>query len=294
MFYENEGLALRITGVYRVFGKPETVRERGRRHTAISFRIKGNSTVNCQERSFPLQDGTLAYFPAGVDYVRTTHSDEEYVVIHLDAYGDIGGIIETVSHCESLAPIVESILTEWEKGGQDRRNRCMERLYRLFEELSKRERDHREEIPSSILPGVEYMREQFRSSALSIADLAKLCHVSETYFRRAYVACFGISPVQALLSLRFDYAKSLLRTGYYKTKEVAALSGFSDVKYFRTAFKKRFGITPVEYAEGKEPQGAAVQQKTDSVSVLSLTENTQSNPSSTGEIHLQWMKSLPR
>ena len=29
-------------------------------------------------------------------------------------------------------------------------------------------------------------------------------------------------------------------------------------------------------------------------SVLSLTENTQSNPSSTGEIHLRWMKSLSR
>ena len=44
-----------------------------------------------------------------------------------------------------------------------------------------------------------------------------------------------------------EYAKELLRSGYYKTREIAEMSGFSDVKYFRTAFKKRFGITVGEF-----------------------------------------------
>jgi AraC-like DNA-binding protein len=52
----------------------------------------------------------------------------------------------------------------------------------------------------------------------------------------------------ALLNLRFNYAKSLLRSGYYQIKEIALLSGFNDTKYFRVAFKRQFGITPNEYA----------------------------------------------
>jgi AraC-like DNA-binding protein len=47
--------------------------------------------------------------------------------------------------------------------------------------------------------------------------------------------------------MRFEYAKDLLLSGYYQTKEVAIMSGFSDVKYFRTAFKKRYGVTVGEY-----------------------------------------------
>ena len=100
---------------------------------------------------------------------------------------------------------------------------------------------------------IEYMREHFRERDLTVSTLAELCHVSETYFRRIYHEHFKSSPMQALLEMRFDYAKSLLRSGYYQTKEVAALSGFSDVKYFRTAFKKRFGITPVQYIRGVQP-----------------------------------------
>ena len=50
-----------------------------------------------------------------------------------------------------------------------------------------------------------------------------------------------------LLELRFDHATRLLSSGYYTPKQVAALSGFSDVKYFRTAFTHRFGITPTAY-----------------------------------------------
>lgn len=120
-------------------------------------------------------------------------------------------------------------------------------LYKIFEELSKKSGAKAEEIPEIILSGVEYMRGNYRDPSVTVAAIAEKCHVSEAYFRRIYGKCFGVSPVEALLSLRFDYAKGLLRSGYYKTKEIAGMSGFSDVKYFRTAFKKRFGVTVGEF-----------------------------------------------
>ena len=43
------------------------------------------------------------------------------------------------------------------------------------------------------------------------------------------------------------HAPQLLRSGYYTVEQVAKQSGFSDVKYFRTAFTKHFGCTPTQY-----------------------------------------------
>lgn len=246
MFYNNCRMCGIIKGVYYVKGERMTAFEVGRTHTAISFRIKGNSVISYGNERTRLSDGTVAYFPAGFDYKRDTLDNEEYIAIHLETFGNIGNRVETVDGCEVLSPLFETLLDKWEKGNY---NRCMSLLYKIFEELAKKERAGEPEIPEIILPGVKYLRESFRESALTVAALAERCHISEAYFRRLYGRCFGISPVKALLNLRFDYARGLLRSGYYKTKEVAEMSGFSDVKYFRTAFKKRFDITVGDFLE---------------------------------------------
>ena len=250
MFFHNEALCFAITGVYRVKGEPCVINERNRPHSALSYRLKGNSRIYCGEKVLELKDGSLSYFPAGVDYRRVTERSEEYIVVHLKAYGDCAKEIETVSDCQCLYPFFETLISDWE---HDLKAKCRVDLYRLLEE-AERFTDHGDNsIPEAIRVGAEYMREHFRERDLTVSTLAELCHVSETYFRRIYHEHFKSSPMQALLEMRFDYAKSLLRSGYYQTKEVAALSGFSDVKYFRTAFKKRFGITPVQYIRGVQP-----------------------------------------
>ena len=93
-----------------------------------------------------------------------------------------------------------------------------------------------------------YLNAHYRDAELNVAYLASLCHVSEVYFRRVYHECFGTSPWQSILELRFSYACELLQSGYYTVKEIAVRSGFPDVKYFRTAFGKRYGCTPTAYA----------------------------------------------
>ena len=55
-----------------------------------------------------------------------------------------------------------------------------------------------------------------------------------------------------LRTLRIKHAVTLMDFGVQSVKNVALLSGFSDPLYFSTVFKKQMGITPKEYAQGKE------------------------------------------
>jgi len=47
--------------------------------------------------------------------------------------------------------------------------------------------------------------------------------------------------------MRVNYAKSLLETGYFSQKEIAARCGFLDVGYFRTMFRKKMGKSMKQY-----------------------------------------------
>ena len=246
MFYDNEKMACIIKGVYYVTGGRMTALEHGREHTALSLRIKGNSVISYGEERVELKDGTVAFFPAMLDYRRDTLDNEEYIAVHLQAFGSLEGCVETVDGCDNLCPIFETLLENWQKGNYAR---CMSTLYKIFNELSQKDGTGAKDIPEIIAAGVEYMKENYLERSLTVAALAERCHISDAYFRKIYRESFGTSPGEALLSLRFDYAKGLLRSGYYRTKEVSAMSGFSDVKYFRTAFKKRFGITVGEFLD---------------------------------------------
>jgi len=251
MFYNDSNKALRILGVYRVKSNSESMSERKREHSAISLRIKGKSSFFYGERldnRAEAKDGTVTYLPAGLDYHRVTGGKEERIVIHLSEVPlSDTKTVETVNGCEGLTPLFEALLREWDTGEKQAYNKSMQLLYEIFSALQMLVGESAA-VPHSISAGVALMEKSFRNSELKISDLASACHISETYFRRIYTDRFGIPPIKALSELRFGYAVKLIATGYYKTKEIAALSGFSDVKYFRYAFRKKYGITPNEYA----------------------------------------------
>lgn len=56
-----------------------------------------------------------------------------------------------------------------------------------------------------------------------------------------------LAALRCILSVIWVYACELLLSGYYSQEEAAQAAGFSDIKYFRTAFKKRLGRTPSGY-----------------------------------------------
>lgn len=85
------------------------------------------------------------------------------------------------------------------------------------------------------------MKQNFFNPELTIESLARRANVSPAQYRRKFRQLYGASPKQHLDSLRFQYAKSLLETGYFSQKEIAFRCGFSDVEYFRASFKKKTG-----------------------------------------------------
>ncbi|MDD4922071.1 MAG: helix-turn-helix transcriptional regulator [Bacteroidales bacterium] len=59
----------------------------------------------------------------------------------------------------------------------------------------------------------------------------------------------GQAPADFIRQYRLERAKELLTTHQYTISEVAYKTGFSDVKYFRTIFKKKYKTNPGNFAK---------------------------------------------
>ncbi|MBR6794223.1 MAG: helix-turn-helix transcriptional regulator [Clostridia bacterium] len=251
MFYNQPLCGFRLLNVFRIRREKRDKMATGRAHSGLSYRIRGSATFYVGNTSLRAGDGTIAYIPRGVDYRNQNSGQEELITVHLQAYGEEHGSFEVLDGMEELEPMFQELLQIWESGEPSAYNRAMVQLYRIFETVRQKKEKDRLQIPAVIAPGVELLRQRFRDPAFSVAEMAEVSFVSEVYFRRIYRAHFGESPLQTVLELRFQYARNLLSSGYYTPKQVAELSGFSDVKYFRTAFKRRYGETASEYMAKK-------------------------------------------
>ncbi|MBR1742786.1 MAG: helix-turn-helix domain-containing protein [Lachnospiraceae bacterium] len=98
----------------------------------------------------------------------------------------------------------------------------------------------------NIAKSVSYMESHFTES-LSIDEIAEVSNLSSRHFSRLFTATYHLTPGNYLLSLRMQYAASLIRHSRESISEIAFSSGFNDSNYFSRQFHKYFGMTPREY-----------------------------------------------
>ncbi|MEM9490414.1 MAG: AraC family transcriptional regulator ligand-binding domain-containing protein [Myxococcota bacterium] len=88
--------------------------------------------------------------------------------------------------------------------------------------------------------------DQLPSGQPSLASVAKQMGMSERSLRR-YLSAEDTKFSQLLAEVRFERARSLLRTPRTTMSEIAYLLGFSNVSAFSRAFKKWCGSAPGEF-----------------------------------------------
>ena len=97
----------------------------------------------------------------------------------------------------------------------------------------------------SIYKGIMHIENNYLEDTC-IEELAGMCHVSTSTFRRLFVEYKGETPIKYRNILRLKRAEELLKSGEYTVSEAAEASAIPDVAYFSKLFKKVIGISPSE------------------------------------------------
>ena len=82
---------------------------------------------------------------------------------------------------------------------------------------------------------------------ISVEELAQICHLSLTHFRRTFESVMHIGPLYYLNSVRITKACDFLVNTDANILAIAQMAGFSTPSNFHRQFGRMMRITPSEY-----------------------------------------------
>lgn len=92
-----------------------------------------------------------------------------------------------------------------------------------------------------------FILENIDDPQLDVPLLAKKINMNYSAFYRKVKALTGLSPNEFIRKVKVKKSAELLLAGPYNISEVAYMTGFNDVPYFRRCFKEEYGMAPSEY-----------------------------------------------
>lgn len=84
-------------------------------------------------------------------------------------------------------------------------------------------------------------------SNITVEELAFLCNMSLSTFKRRFARIYGNSPNRWLLEKRMERAAKMLRQDDRKASEIYYELGYENLSSFIQSFKQIYGMTPKQY-----------------------------------------------
>lgn len=84
-------------------------------------------------------------------------------------------------------------------------------------------------------------------SPVAVEELAFLCHMSLSTFKRRFTQLYGTSPHRWLLARRMEKAATMLQQANRNVSELSDELGYENISSFIQSFKQFYGVTPKQY-----------------------------------------------
>ena len=103
-------------------------------------------------------------------------------------------------------------------------------------------------------PALEYILDHYMEPC-DTETLASMCHLSQTHFRRLFLACMDATPLQFVISTRIYQACILLANTNEPVLSIAQAVGMPSASSFNRNFQQVVGMSPRQYRASLDPNG---------------------------------------
>lgn len=182
-------------------------------------------------------NGFMHKFQDSFDSQKAINTPKHYLSMNSDSYIDNfkNSVISLLSESKHISSAFQKIKFE-------------EIMFYLFEQHGKSlVTFYNQKINPKTLDFFKLVVDSNSDGNISIDEMAFLCHMSRSTFKRTFMKVYGTSPGQWLREKRLDRSAFLLNVERTTPSEVYILVGFSSLSSFIQSFKKRFGVTPKQY-----------------------------------------------
>ncbi len=245
---------LEIISSLQGFSKPSKATVT-KKTNAFYFRTSGEGTYIINEKFYTTQTNELFFIPEGTSYDFVCNPDSNCSYVSINFKADLKNPKPTIFSTENFSEteyLCSHFSNMWKLGNQSEKYQCISLFYSLLSYISNIENQSYEQKKKFdlIAPGVNYLKKHIYSPALKVEKLHNLCGISDTYFRKIFISKFGMSPQKYIISKRISHAKTIIdNCNFESISEVALEVGYTDSLYFSKAFKKKYGISPLNFSK---------------------------------------------
>ena len=241
----------------------------GRIIDGFTMCVSGKAYFDFGSFGFELNAGKAVFLPAASSYVVHCESEEPFIHYTVNfrlepsedpdckvtAFSEISaGNLRHITSSDSANIYLvrlEELLSVWQSKKNGYRVKAKAILYDLlYLYFTDAGRTHRNRDEYNMLLPAKKLLDAHYSGSETTAELAELCNMSVTTFRRMFTKLFAMPPMEYKTNKRILRAKDLLLSGQYSISEAAHEVGFTDPNYFTRVFKAREGISPSEFIRG--------------------------------------------
>ena len=225
----------------------------------IYFNVGGDVSFMIEDKIYPIRRGAIAISPPNALHHIIFKNNERHRCFCLWADGDyldellFGGKTGAIYPDEKNTEEIENILKSLCEGVDSVSK------YILFFSMIKIIRDSAKgahvsqdlDIPSDVRRSINYICENI-STNIKISEVAKYSGVSVNTLERRFMKFFGVSPIDFIVEKRLSASCELLKRGEMTVEQVSCAVCFSSPSAFISKFKRKFGITPLQYKKKNE------------------------------------------
>lgn len=216
----------------------------------LILHLSGKLNVKFNGKTMCCEEGTLRFLPKGEN--REYVVDREEIGACIDVFFDTdipisneAFIIKIKNHAVA-ENLFKKIFSVWVAKNDGYYFECIGLLYKIFAEIEKQNYIPETQY-NAIKPSLNFINANFLNCKLSIPDMAALCGISESYYKKLFIKKFGVPPSKYIIGLKINYACDLLLSRLYTITRVAELCGYNNPHFFSRQFKEYMGISPTDF-----------------------------------------------
>ena len=209
-----------------------------RNYYLIHFVVSGTGRFTTPRGEYDLKPGDAFLIKPGEVTVYEADAEDPWKYVWLGFRGTLAAEFDTVGDTFSYDASVVADIEEMLAAEIGKEALAASIVYKLYARLAV-ERS-RADYPNRVK---WYINAHYMDD-ITVAEIAESLGINRKYLARIFKERYGESMQQFLITKRLHEAKKLLRCGF-NVEESARMVGYSDPFAFSKAFKKQYGISPI-------------------------------------------------
>lgn len=220
-------------------------------YNELVFKTEGKTKVCFDKYTFFDEKGSVRFFAKTDDTTRYTTEVKEKgncidVIFETSVPIEENPFSKKPKNPEKIYNLFRKAENVWRKKQPGYKFKAMGYLYEIIGAFQSENEYFSSDKTGKIKIGVDYITENFTKD-IKIENVAEMCGISHTYFKKIFKSVFGVSPKNYIINLKIQYACDLIKSKKYKISEIAEMVGYKNVYYFSKSFKNVMGISPGKY-----------------------------------------------